>query len=112
MRVMISVRRTIGRAQLPVDLPARPQPCRASDQSSWPPARWRPSDPRAPEALPTRGGAKKSPRRAYRAISDIPLGIPKDELDRRLSVFGSTHFGICPTINLPGLEFRAVLPPA
>ena len=57
-------------------------------------------------------GRQKYSRRAYRAICDIPLGIPKDELDRRLSVFGSNHFGICPTINLHGIEFRAVLPPA
>jgi len=35
-----------------------------------------------------------------------------DELDRRLKVFGGNHFGICPTINLHGVEFRAVLPAA
>jgi methionyl-tRNA formyltransferase len=26
-------------------------------------------------------------------------------------VFGGNHFGMCPTINLHGIEFRAVLPP-
>jgi hypothetical protein len=26
-------------------------------------------------------------------------------------VFGGNHFGMCPTINLHGVEFRAVLPP-
>ena len=50
--------------------------------------------------------------RQARNISDrdIPLDIPKDELDRRLKVFGGNHFGIGPTINLHGIEFRAVLP--
>jgi len=27
-------------------------------------------------------------------------------------VTGGNHFGMCPTINLHGIEFRAVLPPA
>jgi len=62
--------------------------------------------------LPIKWGAKKYSRRAYRAICDIPLDIPKDEFDRRLNVFGGNHFGMCPTINLHGFEFRAVLPPA
>ena len=43
-------------------------------------------------------------------MCDIPLDIHKDELDRRLKVFGGNHFGISPTINLHGVEFRAVLP--
>ena len=70
------------------------------------------TDPQLPAALPVRWGSKKYSRRAYRAICDIPLDIPKDELDRRLMVFGGNHFGICPTINLHGIEFRAVLPAA
>ena len=70
------------------------------------------TDPELPAALPVRWGSKKYSRRAYRAICDIPLDIPKDELDRRLMVFGGNHFGICPTINLHGIEFRAVLPAA
>jgi hypothetical protein len=36
----------------------------------------------------------------------------KDELERRLQVFGGNHFGIGPAINLHGIEFRAVLPQA
>src|SRR6202035_651605 len=70
------------------------------------------TDPKPPPALPVRWGSRKYSRRAYRAICDIPLDIPKDELDRRLRVFGGNHFGICPTINLHGIEFRAVLPAA
>jgi methionyl-tRNA formyltransferase len=70
------------------------------------------TDPKPPPALPVQWGSRKYSRRAYRTICDIPLDIAKDELDRRLSVFGGNHFGICPTINLHGIEFRAVMPPA
>jgi methionyl-tRNA formyltransferase len=52
-------------------------------------------------------GAKKS-RHNYQALCDIPLDIPKDELDHRLKIFGANHFGIAPTIKLHGIEFRAV----
>jgi methionyl-tRNA formyltransferase len=68
------------------------------------------TDPNPPPALPVKWGSRKYSRRTYRAICDIPLDIPKDELDRRLKVFGGNHFGMCPTINLHGIEFRAVLP--
>jgi methionyl-tRNA formyltransferase len=64
------------------------------------------------EPLPTqnlRWGTKKSSRRAYRAICSIPLDISKEELDRRMRVFGSNHYGIAPTIKLHGVEFRAVV---
>jgi methionyl-tRNA formyltransferase len=69
------------------------------------------TDPKPPPALPIKWGSRKYSRRAYRAVCDIPLDIPKDELDRRLKVFGGNHFGMSPTINLHGIEFRAVLPP-
>jgi methionyl-tRNA formyltransferase len=62
--------------------------------------------------LPIKWGSRKYSRRAYRALCEIPLDIPKDELERRIGVFGENHFGMCPTINLHGIEFRAVLPPA
>ena len=61
-------------------------------------------------ALPVEWGSRKYSRRAYRAICDIPLDIAKEELDRRIKVFGGNHFGISPTINLHGIEFRAVAP--
>jgi hypothetical protein len=32
-------------------------------------------------------------------------------IDRRIEVFGGNHFGICPTVHLHRIEFRAVLPP-
>ncbi|MBU6461913.1 MAG: methionyl-tRNA formyltransferase [Bradyrhizobium sp.] len=68
------------------------------------------TDPAAPPALNEQWGIKKYSRRTYRAICDIPLDIPKDELDRRLKVFGGNHFGMTPTIHLHGVEFRAVPP--
>ncbi len=68
------------------------------------------TDPNPPPTLPVEWGNRKYSRRAYRAICDIPLDIPKDELDRRLEVFGGNHFGMCPTIHLHGIEFRAVSP--
>jgi methionyl-tRNA formyltransferase len=61
--------------------------------------------------LPIEWGSRKYSRRSYRAICDIPLDIPKEELDRRIKVFGGNHFGITPTIHLHGIEFRAVAPP-
>jgi methionyl-tRNA formyltransferase len=79
-------------------------------QLFWRMAKSLATDPKPPAALPVQWGSRKYSRRAYRAICDIPLDIPKDELDRRLRVFGDNHFGICPTINLHGIEFRAVLP--
>jgi methionyl-tRNA formyltransferase len=70
------------------------------------------TDPKPPPTLSIQWGNRKYSRRAYRAICEIPLDIAKDELDRRIRVFGGNHFGICPTINLHGVEFRAVVPPA
>jgi methionyl-tRNA formyltransferase len=61
--------------------------------------------------LPARAlqwGDKRNSRRAYQAICDIPLDISKDELDRRMRVFGGNHYGVTPTIRLHGVEFRAV----
>ena len=79
-------------------------------QLFWRMAKALATDPAPPPPLPIQWGAKKYSRRAYRAICDIPLDIPKEELDRRIRVFGGNHFGISPTINLHGIEFRAVLP--
>jgi methionyl-tRNA formyltransferase len=57
---------------------------------------------------PLRWGSRKNSRRAYEAICDIPLDISKEELDRRLRIFGANHFGLSPAIRLHGVEFRAV----
>ena len=79
-------------------------------QMFWRMARSLATEEGAPRTLPIEWGRTKYSRRAYRAICDIPLDIAKDELERRLSVFGGNYFGIGPTINLHGVEFRAVLP--
>ncbi|SHG22337.1 formyltransferase family protein [Bradyrhizobium erythrophlei] len=79
-------------------------------QQFWRMAKSLATDPKLPPVLAIEWGSRKYSRRAYRAMCDIPLDILKDELDRRLKVFGGNHFGISPTINLHGIEFRAVLP--
>jgi hypothetical protein len=38
-----------------------------------------------------------------------PLDISKEELDRRLRVFGGNHWGVSPGVNLHGIELRAVI---
>jgi methionyl-tRNA formyltransferase len=79
-------------------------------QLFWRMAKSLATDPQLPPAIPVSWGSRKYSRRAYREICEIPLDIPKDELDRRIRVFGDNHFGICPTIKLHGVEFRAVPP--
>jgi methionyl-tRNA formyltransferase len=69
------------------------------------------TDAAAPATLPIEWGSRKYSRRTYRAMCNIPIDIPKEELDRRIKVFGGNHFGITPTIHLHGIEFRAVAPP-
>jgi methionyl-tRNA formyltransferase len=80
-------------------------------QLFWRRAKSLATDAVPPSTLPIEWGSRKYSRRAYRAICDIPLDIPKEELDRRIKVFGGNHFGITPTIHLHGIEFRAVAPP-
>jgi methionyl-tRNA formyltransferase len=60
------------------------------------------------QELPIRWGQRKNTRRGYAAICDIPLDISKEDLHRRLEIFGENHFGMAPTIKLHGVEFRAV----
>jgi len=45
-------------------------------------------------------------------MCEIPLDIAKNELDRRIKVFGGNHFGMSLTINLHGVEFCAVSAPS
>lgn len=53
---------------------------------------------------------RRNSRRNYKAICDIPLDISKDELWRRLRIFGANHYGIAPTVNLHGVTFTATFP--
>jgi hypothetical protein len=56
--------------------------------------------------LPVRWSGRKTTRRLYASLCDIPIDITKDELDRRLAAFGAGHFGVMPTITLHGHRFR------
>jgi methionyl-tRNA formyltransferase len=60
--------------------------------------------------LPMGWSKKRNSRRGFEAICDIPLNISKEELERRIKVFGAGDSAIAPTINLHGFQFRAVLP--
>jgi methionyl-tRNA formyltransferase len=66
------------------------------------------SQPLAP--LPLSWSGKKTTRRDYAAMCDMRQDIPKDELDRRIKLFGGHHSGIAPAIRLHGIEFRASPP--
>jgi methionyl-tRNA formyltransferase len=54
----------------------------------------------------------RSERSEYENICSIPLSIAPDELKRRMNVFGTDHFGIVPSIDLHGFQFRVVSPEA
>jgi Formyl transferase len=62
--------------------------------------------------LPVRQSAqwtgRKNSRRAYSTLCDIPLDISKEDLERRVSIFGDGHFGISPSVRLHGYEFKIV----
>ena len=62
--------------------------------------------------LPIKWSGTKSTRRSYAAMCDIPADISKEELERRIAVFGAGHYGISPTITLHGHQFRYVAPEA
>lgn len=53
---------------------------------------------------------RKSTRRNYAALCEISAEISKNELERRIGVFGAGHFGQSPTITLHGHRFRYVAP--
>lgn len=58
--------------------------------------------------LPIKWSGRRSTRRQYAAMCDIPLDIAKDDLERRIAAFGAGHFGLSPTIALHGHTFRYV----
>ena len=67
------------------------------------------------ESLPTPRPAipwsgRRNSRHNDRSICDIPLDISEDELWRRMRVFGASHYGISPTVNLHGVTFTATFP--
>ena len=60
--------------------------------------------------LPIKWSGTKSTRRSYAAMCDIPADISKDELERRIAVFGAGHYGLSLTVTLHGSEFRYTAP--
>jgi len=58
--------------------------------------------------LPIHWCGRKSTRRMYEAMCDIPLDITNEELNRRVKAFGVGHFGTYPTITVNGYRFRYV----
>ena len=43
-------------------------------------------------------------------MCEIPADISKEELERRIAVFGGGHYGISPTVTLHGRVFRYAAP--
>lgn len=74
---------------------------------------WQQAKPLATQAtplaeLPVAWSGRKSTRRMYEALCEIPADITKDDLDRRIAAFGEGHFGTFPTVTLHGHRFRLV----
>jgi folate-dependent phosphoribosylglycinamide formyltransferase PurN len=53
---------------------------------------------------------RRTTRQNYAALCEVSAEISKDELERRIGVFGAGHFGQSPTITLHGHRFRYVAP--
>jgi methionyl-tRNA formyltransferase len=70
----------------------------------------RQAEPLAP--LPVEWSGRRSTRRNFAALCEISADISKDELERRIGVFGAGGFGLSPTNTLHGREFRYVAPEA
>lgn len=64
-------------------------------------------DAALPVRIPAQWSPRKNSRRSYRALCKIPTDISKDDLTRRISIFGQGHYGILPSVSLHGFEFTA-----
>lgn len=56
--------------------------------------------------LPIRWSGRKSTRKQFAAMCDIPPDISKEELARRIAVFGAIPIDVYPTVTLHGHRFR------
>lgn len=63
-------------------------------------------------ALPIEWCGAKSTRRNYAAMCEIPIDVSKEELERRIAVFGARHYGVDLTITLHGRKFCYCAPEA
>jgi methionyl-tRNA formyltransferase len=59
--------------------------------------------------LPTAWGQRKTTRRAFAELCDIPLDIAPEELERRVVAFGTGDGLSAPTVRLHGYHFRLVV---
>lgn len=55
-------------------------------------------------------GPRKTSRRTFAAMCEIPADITADDLARRLAAFGSGYGGAVPTVTLHGHRFALVTP--
>lgn len=58
--------------------------------------------------LPIKWGERKSTKKMYGSMCDIPADISKYELMRRMAAFHDDFRGMWPTVTLHGVEFRAI----
>jgi methionyl-tRNA formyltransferase len=61
-------------------------------------------------SLPITWSGRKSTKRDYRSMCEIPTDISEAELKRRVSAFHDGFRAIYPTINLHGYQFQLVAP--
>ena len=66
----------------------------------------------APATLPVTWRGRKSTRRLYTELRTVPPTVAKDDLDRRVAVFGNRDDDDGLTVTLHGHTFRYVPPPA
>jgi methionyl-tRNA formyltransferase len=60
--------------------------------------------------LPLQWTGRKSTKAMYAAMCEVPADVSPEELDRRIEVFGSGHYGIDLTVKLHGRAFRYASP--
>ena len=58
--------------------------------------------------LPVRWRGRKTTRKMYEQMCELSPDISKEELARRMPVFGAGHLGIDLTVTLHGYKFRYV----
>jgi len=68
--------------------------------------------PNALAALPLAWSGRKSTRRLYEELRAVPATVSKQDLDRRVAVFGHNDKDDGLTVTLHGHTFRYVQPPA
>ncbi len=60
--------------------------------------------------LPIAWSGRKRSQRDYRDMCDVPEGVSRDELERRIAAFGRGDYGYDLTVTLHGHRFRHAAP--